>query len=112
MKSGTSAAQALARHEEVLFRSERNYREIFNAANDAIFIHDADTGAILDVNDSMLQLYGCSRERALRLTPEDSSLGRNPYSAAEIREWVTRAGREGPQDPGLRPLGPAGVLAT
>ena len=31
-------------------RSEASYRAIFDAAEDAIFVHDWDTGAILDVN--------------------------------------------------------------
>ncbi|MCX6136385.1 MAG: PAS domain-containing protein, partial [Ignavibacteriales bacterium] len=38
--------------------SERNYREIFNSTNEAIFIHDALSGQLLDVNDAMLKMYG------------------------------------------------------
>ena len=44
--------------EDARRRSEQNYREIFNATNEAIFLHDAATGRILDVNDTMLRLYG------------------------------------------------------
>ena len=83
--------------EEALRESERNYREIYNATNDAIFIHDAGTGAILDVNDAMLQLFGFSREEALRLGPNDSSLGVSPYSAVEAAQWMAKAAAEGPQ---------------
>ena len=83
--------------EEAFQQSERNYREIFNTVNDAIFIHDAETGTILDVNDSMLNLYGFSREEALRLSPNDSSLGASPYSAAEVPHWMAKAIEEGPQ---------------
>ena len=83
--------------EEALLQSERNYREIFNTVNDAIFIHDADTGAILDVNDSMLNLYGFSREEVLRLHLNDSCLGTSPYSDAEARQWMAKAIAEGPQ---------------
>ena len=82
--------------EEALLQSERNYREIFNTVNDAIFIHDADTGAILDVNDSMLNLYGFSREEVLRLHLNDSCLGTSPYSDAEARQWMAKAIAEGP----------------
>jgi len=39
---------------------EERYREIYNAPRDAIFIHDADTGKILDVNQGMLEMYGYS----------------------------------------------------
>jgi PAS domain S-box-containing protein len=83
--------------EEALLRSERNYREIFNAANDAIFIHDARTWTVLDVNDTMLRMYEFTREEALRLTPNDSSLGRSPYSATEALQWIAKAVAEGPQ---------------
>lgn len=31
--------------------SEENYRTIFDSANDAIIIHDKDTGDIIDVNE-------------------------------------------------------------
>ena len=51
--------------EKVLIESERNYREIFNATNEAIFIHDANTGEILDVNHSAIQLFGFTHEEAL-----------------------------------------------
>ena len=88
---------ARKRAEEELKQSERNYREIFNAVNDAIFIHDRDTGAILDVNDSMLHIYGFSYEEALRLAPDDGCLGISPYSAIEVRQWLAKATTEGPQ---------------
>jgi len=35
-----------------------NYQEIFNSTSEAIFIHDAQSGRILDVNAAMLQMYG------------------------------------------------------
>ena len=50
---------------EELRRSEENYREIFNGTSDAIFIHDAESGKILDVNQAMLNMYGCSYDDAL-----------------------------------------------
>lgn len=43
---------------ERIEESERNYREIFDASGDAIFIHDATTGLTVDVNNTMLQMYG------------------------------------------------------
>ena len=85
------------RAEEDLRRSERNYREIFNSVSDAIFIHDGDTWAVLDVNDTMLGMFGFSREEALRMTPNDSSLGSSPYSATEALQWIAKAVAEGPQ---------------
>jgi PAS domain S-box-containing protein len=44
--------------EAALARSEQNYREIFNAVSEAIFLHDATSGQILDVNEAMVRLFG------------------------------------------------------
>jgi two-component system cell cycle sensor histidine kinase/response regulator CckA len=83
--------------EEALRQSERNYREIFDNATDAIFIHDAQTGAILDVNDSMLQMFGLDREAAKALPANVTSLGVSPYSEKEAIQWLRKALTEGPQ---------------
>ena len=53
---------------EILRASEENYRTIFNSVNDAIFIHDLETGDILDVNSRMCEMYGYDLEEARRLT--------------------------------------------
>ncbi len=85
------------RAEEELRQSEQNYREIFNSVNDAVFIHDAETGAILDANESMLRLFGLTLEEARRSFPQDTSLGESPYSAAEAADWMRKTVEEGPQ---------------
>jgi PAS domain S-box-containing protein len=85
------------RAEESLRQSERNYREIFDNVSDAIFIHDAETGAILDVNNAMLQMYGLDREAAQALTFNDINLGVSPYSAVEVSQWLTKTLTVGPQ---------------
>jgi PAS domain S-box-containing protein len=56
------------------------YRAIFDMANDAIFLHDLGTGAILDVNQKMTEMYGCSREEARQLSVADLSAGDEPYT--------------------------------
>ena len=50
---------AIQRHEFMLelLDSEQNYREIYNATGEAIFILNAITGEIEDVNDAMLKMY-------------------------------------------------------
>ncbi len=58
------------RAEEARRRSEQSYQEIFNATNEAIFIHDAETGQLLDVNDTMLRMYGfASKEELMAAAP-------------------------------------------
>jgi PAS domain S-box-containing protein len=59
---------------------DAKYRAIFDLANDAIFLHDAATGAIVDVNRKMTEMYGYTREQALQLTVADLSAGKAPYT--------------------------------
>ena len=85
------------RDEQALKSSEQRFREIFDSVEDAILIHDADSGRILDVNRRMLEMYALSYERALASAPDDLSAGRPPYSAAEVAERFRRVVGEGPQ---------------
>ena len=45
-------------HEDALAASEASYRAIFEASEDAIFVHDYDSGAIVDVNPKARATYG------------------------------------------------------
>ena len=83
--------------EEELRDSEANYRAIFNAANDAIFIHDLETGEILDVNERMCEMFGYNPEEVCRLTVADLSLGEAPFSQENSVRWIEKAVKEGPQ---------------
>ncbi len=77
---------------------KQNYLQlIFHASNDAIFIHDADTGAIIDVNQAMLSMYGMTHEEATQMTPDQASLGEPPYSFEEAQNKIQDAINEGPQ---------------
>jgi len=83
--------------EDALRESESRFREIFNAVSDAIFIHDAETGRILDVNRRMCEMYGMTREEALACGPDDLSAGVPPYSTAEAVVKLQLARTAGPQ---------------
>jgi diguanylate cyclase (GGDEF)-like protein/PAS domain S-box-containing protein len=83
--------------QEALKASEENYRQVFNAANDAIFVHDAATGAILDVNQRMLEMYRIRYEDALKTTIDELASGIPPYSGNEVQEWSNKVLQEGPQ---------------
>jgi PAS domain S-box-containing protein len=80
---------------DALRASEANYREIFEASEDSIFVHDWDTGTILDVNQRACETYGYSREQLLKLRAGDLSAGEHPYTEAEATGWMERAKREG-----------------
>ena len=46
-------------------RSLHSQQEILNSIGEAIFIHDAQTGVIVDVNESMLYMYGYKRHEVI-----------------------------------------------
>lgn len=70
---------------------------VLDTMSDAVFVDDAQTGQILDVNRKMCEMYGYTREEALRASVGDLSQGEPPYSQAEALEWLRRAHEEGPQ---------------
>lgn len=80
------------RAEDELKASEANYRAIFNAANDAIFVLDPESGAIIDVNTKLCEMYGFSREEAQLLDIEAFSSGRPPYTQEFALAYVRKAG--------------------
>jgi PAS domain S-box-containing protein len=65
----------LKRAEDALKVSESRFRDIFNSANDAIFLNelgpDFRPGATVDVNDAACRMLGYSHEELLRLTPNE-----------------------------------------
>ncbi len=82
------------RAEEACRASEANYRAIFNAINDAILVHDVETGEVVDVNWRMFEMYGVSPAEVRQLTDNvDVSLGGPPYTAESASEWFKKAAK-------------------
>ena len=69
--------------EDALRASESSYRAIFEASEDAILIHDWDTGAIVDVNPRACIVYGYDCDEMKRISIADLSSGAAPYTAEE-----------------------------
>ncbi|MBD2465983.1 PAS domain S-box protein [Oscillatoria sp. FACHB-1407] len=63
--------------EAVLKQSEHDLRTIFNRLYDAIFIHDL-SGAILDINNRALEMFGVNREQMLSFSVADLSASNAP----------------------------------
>ena len=55
--------------EETLKQSEKNYRDLFNNATDAIYIQDREC-RFLDVNQGAVEMYGYPKEFFIGKTPE------------------------------------------
>jgi len=87
------AASELEREQvdDALRASEASYRAIFEASEDAIFVHDLDTGKILDVNDKACRIYGYSYGEMLEATVGDLSSGTPPYTQEDAQRLIGRA---------------------
>jgi len=77
--------------EEALRTSEANYRAIFDAANDAIIVHDIETGEILDVNRRMCELYGYTRDESLCMKRGLTGSGEVTWSEEVSGERMVKA---------------------
>ena len=75
----------------------QRYEAIFNSSNDAIFIHDAHTGQVLDVNQRALEMLGCSAEEVLCRTISDFCSGEPPYTAEGALRYIQKCVAVGPQ---------------
>lgn len=84
--------------EEALRQSEENYHAIFDASSEAIFVHDMESGRILDVNQKMCEMYGCTAEEARLLSLDCLAPGmESPYSAQDALKKIHQVAEEGPQ---------------
>jgi PAS domain-containing protein len=64
--------------DEARRRSDQSCRNMFEVAEDALLVHDAETGAILDVNPKACEVYGYNRDELLRLDVGQWSSGIPP----------------------------------
>jgi PAS domain S-box-containing protein len=83
------------RSDQALRSAEASYRAIFDAAEDAIFVHDWDTGAVVDVNPKACEVYGYTYEELRRASLAHVSSGEPPYTADEAARWIEQAKRTG-----------------
>jgi PAS domain S-box-containing protein len=83
--------QALQSEMERRIDSEARFRAIFDSVNDAIFIHDAMTGEVLDVNARTTEMFGFSGEEARHTPLEDFSSGMEPFAVGDFRARIRAA---------------------
>jgi PAS domain S-box-containing protein len=74
--------------------SEERFRTIFDSVNDAIFIIDGDSGAILDANARVPEMFGYTREETLALDVSRLSSGEEPFTQERALERI-RPARDG-----------------
>lgn len=83
--------------EEKLKEAERNYREIFDKASDAIFIHDLETGRAVDVNSKACEIIGFTKEEILDVDPTVFMADTPGSTLSDAMDYMMKAVTEGPQ---------------
>lgn len=78
-------------------KAHASARAVFDAVNEAIFIHDPKTGVVLDANETTMHMYGFGERSVIGMTIEDLSSGEPPYDRAHAMEHLKRAIEEGSQ---------------
>ena len=83
--------------ELIVQENELKMREIFNSTNEAIIIHDAATGKIIDCNERTLEIYGYKRDELISKGVPDISLNQYPYNEEEANKKIQEAINVGTQ---------------
>jgi PAS domain S-box-containing protein len=97
--SSNLVSAALSRHqaERQLVESEQRFRTIFDAVSDAIFVHDAETGAILDVNARATEMFGYAADELRQLGIGPVSAGSGQFTLEQGLARIRDAAKGEPQ---------------
>lgn len=74
-----------------LRESEASYRAIFDSAEDAIFVHDVDTGAIVDANPKACAVFGYTIDELRHADLTTLGSGVHPYAGDDAANLLARA---------------------
>jgi PAS domain S-box-containing protein len=96
------------RAELALRASEESYRTLFDLAGDALFVHDPESGAVLDANRYGCEMHGVSLEELKRNGLEVIGEPVAPFTGADALEYIRRAGAGEPQRFEWQATGPDG----
>ena len=77
--------------QEALRASEESYRTIFELASEALFVHDPETGAVLDANRAACELHGVTLEQMKAGGVAEVSAGEAPFDGEHALQLIHRA---------------------
>jgi len=63
---------------------------VMDSVNDAIIIHDADSGDILQVNSKACEMFGLTRGEFTGSYPNVSNIAGGAHGEVDAREWIAR----------------------
>jgi diguanylate cyclase (GGDEF)-like protein/PAS domain S-box-containing protein len=77
--------------QSALRQSEQRLAAIFNSISDGIAVHDPQTGAFIDVNSRLCEMFGYPRDELMKRSLADLSSGIAPYGTDEMEAFLRRA---------------------
>lgn len=83
--------------EALLSESERRFRSIFDASNEAIFVHEIPEGRIVEVNQTSCEMFGYCHDEMVALSVGQVSSGVAPYTQKDALRYIARAADGAPQ---------------
>ncbi len=93
----TGSALFTLKTKNELRKSEKKYRQIFNNANDAIYLHGIEEGMpgkFLEVNEVASKMLGYSRDELLSMSPLDIDAATDPDEMFKIMDKLSEKGKE------------------
>jgi PAS domain S-box-containing protein len=95
---GTSLDITERRRTELALRaSEESYRTIFRHASDAMWLHDVETGAFIEVNDAACEVFGRTADETRAIGVGGLSAGVPPFTLNDAMRYIQRAAAGEPQ---------------
>lgn len=83
--------------EESIRLAEANYREIFDKASDAIFVHEMETGKVIEVNQRASKITGYSKEELINGDPKNFIASHPQYTLQHAFNYLRKAAEGKPQ---------------
>ncbi len=80
----------------LLAESEQRFRAVFDSVNDGIFVVDAETALLLEVNQRGCDLFGFERDELIGKPIVQLSSGQPPYTEEKALQQITNGQRDGP----------------
>ncbi len=87
----------LKRAQLALQQSEERFHTIFDSVNDLIFVRDFETGALVEVNQRVCEMFGYTRDELLKLDIGDLSENKPPYTRQNLLSEMQKARSGTPQ---------------
>jgi PAS domain S-box-containing protein len=80
-----------------LLEKDEYHNAVFHSINDGVFVNDADTMEILDVNDTVCRMYGYTRQEVIHRRIAGLSATEPPFDQQSAVEHLKRSRHDGPQ---------------